>query len=377
MNSMRAENVRVNRSWRIQWSRKLHVDTKPQIDTLLSRQLTQGPQKVQLCARLRLIKVLYDEPDIPEDDCIEKYANSLMTSVYANGISDEAYWQMVEKMMNVLATFNSLGSVWTLENVLQVDVKLARFRQFPVSSYIALPSKTSNCRGLLNVRNHEDWDCFSYCFVAVYHMYQHISLDRIDRNYQTDKHSPTTYNQSRLHQTLDDFIMPMGSADNPQFETLNNVQVNVFGYDNGLFFPLKILSYTPDFLVCIYFCCMTVTITTKSSLQTIWRWFATCEDLIIDSPTNFAETAFGFFENVLKLITYISVKVANMCLLSFIYLQVRTTHTISRTWLLRGLSLLFFILTATRSYYLCLLARDKVINYLHKSSRYMSRVALR
>ena len=53
--------------------------------------LTQGPQKGQLCAKLRLIKVLYDEPNIPEDDCVEIYANSLMTPDNANGLSDEAY----------------------------------------------------------------------------------------------------------------------------------------------------------------------------------------------------------------------------------------------------------------------------------------------
>ena len=222
---------------------------KLKIDTLISEQLTQGPQKVQLCAKLRLIKVLYDEPDIPEDDRIEIYANSLMTPVNANGLSDEEYWQMVEKMMSVLATFNSLGSGWTLEKVLKVDFKFARFRPIHGSSYIALPSKIANCRVLLNVRNHEDRDCFRYCFDAAYHMYHQINLDRIDRNYQTDKTSPTTYNQPGLHQPLGDFTMPMGFADIPQFDALNNVQVNVFGYDNGQFSPLKISSYSSDFVV--------------------------------------------------------------------------------------------------------------------------------
>ena len=80
-------------------------------------------------------------------------------------------------------------------------------------------------------------------------MYHQINLDRIDRNYQTDKTSPTTCNQPGLHQPLGDFTMPMGFADIPQFEALNNVQVNVFGYDNGQFFPLKISSYSSDFVV--------------------------------------------------------------------------------------------------------------------------------
>ena len=92
-----------------------------------------------------VVKVLYDDPDIQEADRIGIYANSLMTPVYANGVSDEAYWQIAEKIMSVLATFNSWGSGWTFENVLIVDVKFARFRPIHGSSYIALPSKIANC----------------------------------------------------------------------------------------------------------------------------------------------------------------------------------------------------------------------------------------
>ena len=156
---------------------------------------------------------------------------------------------MLEKMMSVLASFSSLGSGWTLENVLKVDVKFARFRLIHGSSYIALPSKIANCRRLLNVRNHEDRNCFRYIFVAAYHMYYQISLDRIDRNYQTDKTSTITCNQPGLHQPSADFTMPMGFADILQFETLNNVQVTMFGYDNGQFFPLKNSSYSSDFVM--------------------------------------------------------------------------------------------------------------------------------
>ena len=102
---------------------------------------------------------------------------------------------MAEMMMSVLTTLSSLGSGWTLEKVLKVDVEFARFRPIHGSSYIALPSKIVNCKGLLNFRNNEDRDCFWKNFVAAYHLYHQISLDRIDRSYQTDKVSPTTFNQ--------------------------------------------------------------------------------------------------------------------------------------------------------------------------------------
>ena len=230
-------------------SQKFHADTKTQNRHSNKKAVDSSPQRGQLCAKLRIIKVLYDDPDITEYDRIETYANSLMTPVYANGLSDEAYWQMLEKMMSVLATFNSLRSGWTLEKTLKFDVKFARFRPINCSSFIALLSKIANCRGLLNVRDNEDRDSFRYCFVAAYHMFHHIGPDRIDRNYQTDKTSPIAYNQPGLHHPLDDFTMPMGFAEIPQFETLNNVQAKVLRYHNGQFFPLKISSNSSDFVM--------------------------------------------------------------------------------------------------------------------------------
>ena len=66
---------------RIQKSKKRHSDNSA---------VDPGPQRVQLCAKLRLINVLYHEPVIPEDVRIEVYANSLMT-VCSNGLSDKPF----------------------------------------------------------------------------------------------------------------------------------------------------------------------------------------------------------------------------------------------------------------------------------------------
>ena len=43
--------------------------------------------------------------------------------------------------------------------------------------------------------------------------------------------------------------MPMGFEDIPEFRKLNDVQVNVFGYDNGQLLPLKISSYESELLI--------------------------------------------------------------------------------------------------------------------------------
>ena len=110
-----------------------------------------------------------------------------MTPVYSQELSSETFWTVVEKMMIVLTTFASNGSGWVLEKVIKVIVNFSRYRRVTGSSYIALPSKFQNCRGLLNIRNHEDGNCFLYCYIAAYHMHNNISLDRPGRNYNTDK----------------------------------------------------------------------------------------------------------------------------------------------------------------------------------------------
>ena len=218
---------------------------KPQIDSLIEQKLSQGSQKVQFSAHLQLRKPSQNEDQ--EDELIEIYANSLMTPVYSQGLSSETFWTMVERMMIVLTTFASNGSGWVLEKVIKIIVNFARYRPITGSSYIALPSKLQNCRGLLNIRNHEDANCFLYCYIAAYHMHNNIRLDRPGRNYNTDKTSPETYKQANFHQPTGHFDMPMGLEDINQFENLNEVRINVFGYDGRDLFPLRVSKFVSNF----------------------------------------------------------------------------------------------------------------------------------
>ena len=43
--------------------------------------------------------------------------------------------------------------------------------------------------------------------------------------------------------------MRMGFEEIPEFEKLNDVQGNVFGYENGQLFPLEISSYESEFVM--------------------------------------------------------------------------------------------------------------------------------
>ena len=163
------------------------------IATLIEQRLSQGPQNVQFSVKVQLLKLNQDENSTEAEERVEIYANSLMTPIYVEGLTDELYWSMVEKMMAVLSTFASSGSDWVIEKIINFDLKFARYRPICGSSYLALTHTLANCRGLLNIRNHDDANCFNYCFVEAYHAHHGISLDRGDRNYHFDETSLATY----------------------------------------------------------------------------------------------------------------------------------------------------------------------------------------
>ena len=64
------------------------------IQELIDQKLSAGPQKVQFSAELQLPKQ-FREPD-EDDERITIFANSLMTPVYAEGLSNDNFVEMME-----------------------------------------------------------------------------------------------------------------------------------------------------------------------------------------------------------------------------------------------------------------------------------------
>ena len=110
-----------------------------------------------------------------EEQAIEIFASSEMTTLYLDGLSNEDFFKMLIKMLNILFMFSSQGSGWILRKVNRLEIKIA-FAPVHASSYIALPGFLNGCRSLLNIRNHFDHNCFVYCFVAAYHIENRINL---------------------------------------------------------------------------------------------------------------------------------------------------------------------------------------------------------
>ena len=84
-------------------------------------------------------------------------------------------------------------------------------------------------------------------------MHNNTSLDRPGWNYNIDKTSSETYIQANLHRPTGHFDMPMELEDINQFESLNEVQITVSGYDGRDLFPLRVSKFVSNFTVDLLF----------------------------------------------------------------------------------------------------------------------------
>ena len=137
-----------------------------------------------------------------------------------------------------------------LKKIVKLHIKFARYRAIRGPSYLALTHKLAlaNCRDLLNIRNQDDANCIIFYFVTAYHAHHGISLGRDNTNYHIKKTSPATYQQAKIPQTDGIFGLPMAFEKMKAFQTLNDVTINVIGYDKGQLYSFCYGSFT-------YLCC--------------------------------------------------------------------------------------------------------------------------
>ena len=86
------------------------------------------------------------------------------------GLADKTSHAMVEQLLLALNNFASHGSGWTLHQIVNLEIRLAKAKPIRASSYLALPGKLARTSSLLNIRNREDGNCFLYCYTAAYHL---------------------------------------------------------------------------------------------------------------------------------------------------------------------------------------------------------------
>lgn len=199
------------------------LENKKQIDGIIKENVEKTGRKVQFCVTLDLEKNMKAEST-------KVFIRSPMQIVYQTGLSESEFLDMVDTMLCTLWSFTASGSGWTVDKITQLEIKISVFNPIKGSSYIAVPGELQDSRALLNIRNHNDHNCFLYCFTAAWHLKNGPLLYRYQEDSWRRKTSPLTYASTNplAHQATGNFEMPMGMKEIPKFEQLNNCKVNIF-----------------------------------------------------------------------------------------------------------------------------------------------------
>ena len=120
-------------------------------------------------------------------------------------------------------------SGWNVESIESQYINISTYRPLTGSSYMDLPiDLKSPKKGLINIKN-KDQKCFLW-----YHV-RHInpSKEHPERIKKIDKKIAEKPN-------YDEIEFPVQGKDFNKIEVKNNINIKVFGYENGLVFPIYI-----------------------------------------------------------------------------------------------------------------------------------------
>ena len=92
------------------------------------------PQKAQFCAAIELTKPVDKESSKNSADHITIFANSKSQQVYFPGLSNESFSEMTEEMILALNDFSSHGSGWSINQIKNVESRLAKIKPIQSSS---------------------------------------------------------------------------------------------------------------------------------------------------------------------------------------------------------------------------------------------------
>ena len=74
----------------------------------------------------------------------------------------ELYDAMVERMIEKMATFQSMGRGWRLHSIIRLELHTVRYNPLRRESYIPLPKELANKKAIINMKNGDN-KCSLWC----------------------------------------------------------------------------------------------------------------------------------------------------------------------------------------------------------------------
>ena len=155
------------------------------------------------------------------------YFNSKPKTIINNTEINEALQLSKQQTLNMIAQWISEGSGWTIESVDNHYLNIVQYQPMKGSSYIKLPQELRNsAKGLINMKN-EDIECFRWCHIRHLNP-QDIHPERIKKS---DKEYINKLDYSGIE-------FPVTIKQYNKIEKQNEININVFGYENKQPYPI-------------------------------------------------------------------------------------------------------------------------------------------
>ena len=166
---------------------------------------------------------------LANDEIVYKtaYFNSKAQTIINNIEIPEALQLSKQQILNMIAKWISEGSGWTIQFVDNHHLNIVQYQPMKGSSYIKLPQELRNSKkGLINMKN-EDNECFRWCHIRL--------LNPQDKNPQRIKKSDKEYINKLDYSGIE---FPVTTKQYNKIEKQNEININVFGYENKQPYPI-------------------------------------------------------------------------------------------------------------------------------------------
>ena len=141
---------------------------------------------------------------------------------------DDIYIIMTERILEKMATFQSMGSGWRLYSIIKLELHTTRYNPLRGETWIPLPKELATKKAIINLKN-EDNKCFLWCVLRAFNPKAN-HRKRLDKKL---KEKENTLNMEGIK-------YPVSLQDLNKFENQNpTISITVFGYERKIVYLLR------------------------------------------------------------------------------------------------------------------------------------------
>ena len=150
---------------------------------------------------------------------------------------DDIYIEMTERILEKMATFQSMGGGWRLHSIINLKLHTVEYNPLRAETWIPLPKELANKKAIINMQN-KDNKCFLWCVLRALNP-REKDPQRIDKKLK-EKEKENTLN-------MDGIEYPVSLKDINKFENQNPTIsiITVYGYNGkDKVYPLRNIDNT-------------------------------------------------------------------------------------------------------------------------------------